>query len=109
MALSMPIFLNHLVLEKEMKLLDNMRTNGLKMYNYWIVNGIFNYVTFLITAFIYWAFGRYVLLLDAFVDTHAGLFAEMLMIFGLSQVSLSMFFTALFSDTQSATMSAFAI
>jgi hypothetical protein len=41
LSLNLPIFLYILVLEKENKLVNMMKMNGLKIYNYWIVNIIF--------------------------------------------------------------------
>lgn len=84
MSLTMPIFLNHLVTEKEKKLVDNMKTNGLKMYNYWIVNGCFYYAFYLLTIGIFYLVGRYILVFDCFRDTHPLLMAEMLLIYGFS-------------------------
>ena len=73
-SLCMPIFLHHLVMEKERKLVYNMKTNGLSMFNYYFVNSVFNYCSYAITAFIYWFVGRYVFELDFFKDSHALLF-----------------------------------
>ena len=61
LALCIPVFSHHFVLEKEEKLVENMKTNGMKMHNYWIVNGIFNFTTYAVTAFIFVWFGRYVI------------------------------------------------
>mmetsp|Transcript_15182 Transcript_15182/g.23440 ORF Transcript_15182/g.23440 Transcript_15182/m.23440 type:complete len:95 (-) Transcript_15182:160-444(-) len=41
LSLSMPSFLYTLVLEKEQRLVQNMKINGLNMRNYWIVNYFF--------------------------------------------------------------------
>jgi hypothetical protein len=84
MALCMPIFLHHLVMEKERKLVDNMKTNGLNMWNYWLVNGIYNYASFAVTAFLYWFVGRYALELEFFADTNALLFLQMFGLWGLT-------------------------
>lgn len=37
LCLSMPVFIYNLVREKEMKLIEFMKINGLLMKNYWIV------------------------------------------------------------------------
>jgi hypothetical protein len=64
-ALCMPIFLHHLVMEKEFRLIDNMKTNGLKMYNYWVVNSLFSFTSYCVTAGLYVVVGR-LLALDFF-------------------------------------------
>jgi len=83
-------------MEKETKLVDNMKINGLKMKNYWAVNAVYNFCSFAITATIYVAMGRF-FELDFFTDTHLFLFVELFFCWGLCQVSLSMFFCSLFS------------
>jgi len=42
LCLSMPAFLYTIVLEKENRLLENMKINGLQMVNYWFVGFLFN-------------------------------------------------------------------
>ena len=54
LSIALPVFLYNLVLEKETKLLQTMKINGMKMYYYWLVNFIFNLSIFLLTAGIYW-------------------------------------------------------
>ena len=108
-ALCMPIFLHHLVMEKEYKLVENMKTNGLRMYNYWVVNGIYSFFSFACTAALYIIVGRYVLVLDFFAETNLGLFLELFFVWGLNQVSLAMFLSSLFSSSQSASMVGFAV
>jgi ABC-type multidrug transport system ATPase subunit len=96
-------------MEKEKKLVENMKTNGLNMYNYWLVNGIYNYISYTVTVFIYWGTGRYIFGLDFFKDTNVLLFIELFFVWGLCQISLSMFYCSLFSSAQAASMSAYTI
>lgn len=82
-SLCMPVFLHHFVMEKEKKLVENMKTNGLNMYNYWLVNGIYNYASFTVTVFLQFAVGRWVLELDFFRDTNVLIFLEVFSVWGL--------------------------
>ena len=41
-SISMPAFLHAIIIEKEFRLLENMKINGLQMRNYWFVQFIFN-------------------------------------------------------------------
>jgi hypothetical protein len=75
-----------------------MKTNGLNMYNYWLVNAVFNYCSYLTTAFLYFFAGRYLFDIDYFANTSCWLFLEMFGVWGLCQVSLSMFYCSLFSS-----------
>jgi len=83
LALCTPVFLHHLVMEKETKLVENMKINGMKMYNYWLVNGVFNFCSYCITAILFWSFGRYVCDLDFFTDTNGRVLFEIYFIWGL--------------------------
>ena len=58
LCLSLPIFIYSLVLEKEKKLVETMKINGMKMYNYWLVNFVFDFVIYLLTAGFYIMMGR---------------------------------------------------
>ena len=78
------MFLNHFVMEKQTKLVDNMKINGLKMSNYWIVNGAFNFGMYLAMVSIFYLMGKYVYVLDFFVETHFFLVALMLVTWGLN-------------------------
>jgi len=42
MCMCLPVFLYYIVLEKEKRLLEIMKINGMRMKNYWIVNYLFN-------------------------------------------------------------------
>ena len=86
-----------------------MKTNGLKMYNYWIINGIYNFTSYSITTILFFIFGRYVFLIDFFCDTHISFFILMFLCWGFCQVSVSMFYSSIFSSAQSASMTGYAI
>jgi len=83
-SLSLPIFLNNIVLEKENKLIQNMKLNGLKMGNYWLVTGIFNFALY--TAFVsaYYLFGKFVSGLSFFVESNTEIMVQMYLGWGLN-------------------------
>jgi len=85
-----------------------MKINGLKMYNYWLVNAVYNFFSFTVTAACYVFFGRW-FELNFFTDTHIALFIELFFCWGLCQVALSMFFCSIFGNAQSASMTGYAI
>jgi len=49
LSLLLPIFMYVIVLEKEEKLLEMMKMNGMRMKNYWIVNFLFSFIITIIT------------------------------------------------------------
>jgi hypothetical protein len=58
MSMGLPVFLYQIVLEKETRVIEYMKMNGMKMYYYWKVNYIFNLGFYLITAIIFMFFGN---------------------------------------------------
>ena len=70
LSLSLPVFLYNIVLEKEFRLIENMKINGLQMSNYYKVNAVFNFVWFLIVSATNLMFGRYGLNLLVYVETN---------------------------------------
>lgn len=57
LCMGLPVFLYHIVLEKEMRLIETMKINGMKMSNYWISNFSFNLLFYTLTAFSFVFFG----------------------------------------------------
>jgi hypothetical protein len=66
LCLSLPVFIYTLVLEKETKLVETMKINSMKMYNYWIVNFLFFFMMYATTASIYYFAGAYIFKLNFF-------------------------------------------
>jgi hypothetical protein len=89
LCLGMPVYMYRLVLEKEQRLTETMKINGLILHNYWIVNFAFNYIYYLITAIIYMLFGTFVLRLPVFLKTNTTIFFLMINGWGLAQVSFA--------------------
>jgi hypothetical protein len=61
-----------------------MKINGLILNNYWIVNFIFNYLYYMITAIFYMFFGTFVLRLPVFLKTNTTIFLLMINGWGLA-------------------------
>jgi hypothetical protein len=55
--MGLPVFLYQIVLEKENRLIENMKINGMRMSNYWIVNFFFNLGFYCVTALLFMIFG----------------------------------------------------
>ena len=71
-SLGMPAFLYTIVLEKENRLLENMKINGMQMINYWIVGYIFNFICQMVIIFSFLIFGRFASGISFFSETHFG-------------------------------------
>ena len=77
LALLLPVFMYSIVLEKEEKLIQIMKMNGMAIYNYWLVNFVFDYFLYFITVIVFLVFGCAILQLQAFTST-----SPMLQVFG---------------------------
>jgi hypothetical protein len=70
MSMGLPVFLYQIVLEKETRLIETMKINGMRMSNYWLVNFIFNLIFYCMTAFLFVLFGGKIYRLGLFLDTN---------------------------------------
>lgn len=102
LSLLLPVFLYAIVLEKEEKLIQMMRMNGMKMRYYWLVNFIFNLLLSFITATIFYLFGRFILKNSFFTDTN--FFLQVFTLFGwmLAQIGMATLFQTFISHSNSA-------
>lgn len=69
-SLLMPLFLYTIVLEKESKLIEIMKINGMKMRFYWLSNFAFNFLLYSATMLIFNLFGSWCLGLTLFTQTN---------------------------------------
>lgn len=99
LSLLLPVLMYTLVLEKEERLREMMKMNGMKMRNYWIVNYIWNVLLYLPSALTFLLFGIYILKMPFFTQTSLPVLCFMLLGWGLCQASLSFFFQNFFSKS----------
>lgn len=104
LSLSLPVFLYTIVLEKEQRLIETMKINGLNMINYWKVNYIFNLTMYCLIMIIYLGFGKFVSGLSFFTDNSPGMLLLVVFGWGLNQVSLAFFLAAFLNDSQTASI-----
>lgn len=102
LSLLLPVFMHTIVLEKEERLREIMKMNGLKMRNYWIVNYLVSFSLYVISTLIFIIFGKFILETDFFTDTSFSVLIISLFGWGFSQVSLSFFFQNFMSKAKTA-------
>jgi ABC-type multidrug transport system ATPase subunit len=107
--MALPVFIYQIVLEKETRLIENMKINGLKMSNYWIVNYLFNLSFYCATAILFMIFGGKIFKLQVFSDTNVWLLIAILFGWGLAQVSLAFFVSVFLNKSQTATIVGYTI
>lgn len=98
LCLLLPIWIYSIVIEKEKKLIENMKINGLKMYNYWFVNFLFNLLTYSITVTIYYSAG-YILDLTFFVNTSPKIMLLVFFGWGLCQNAFAFFVSVFLNNS----------
>jgi hypothetical protein len=97
MSMGLPVFLYQIVLEKETRLIENMKINGMKMSNYWKINYLFNLVFYMITALIFLFFGMTIFDLQVFSDSNFMVLLTVLFGWGLAQISMAFFISVFVS------------
>lgn len=102
LSLLFPVFLYTIVLEKEQKLIQMMKMNGMKISNYWLVYFVFNLILSLITNFIFVFLGYFLTEMRFFIETDPLLLIFTLLGWSLAQIGLSVFFQTFLNKSQSA-------
>ena len=102
LSLLLPVFLYALVLEKEEKLVQMMKMNGLRISNYWLVYFIFSLLLCIVTNTVFFLMGAFALKTNFFVKTSAGLLILVSLGWSLSQIGLAAFLQTFLSKARSA-------
>lgn len=104
LCLLLPVFIYNIVLEKEQKLIEIMKMNGLRMYNYWIISFIFDMILYTITIVVFILFGRFILGLTFFYETNYFVLFFFFLGWGLCQISLAFLFSVFLNQAQTASI-----
>ena len=97
LSLLIPLYIYNIVYEREKKITEYLKLNGVKMRNYWISNFIFNYIVYLILAILYFVFEAYIFSINFLEKTSFILVLLTLLGWGIAQIGLSYFFQAFIS------------
>lgn len=102
-SLLMPLFMYSIIIEKESKLIEIMKINGMKMWNYWLSFLIFNYLVYLLTFTLYFLAGRFLFQFSIFIETNLSLQFLIFIGWGFCQIGLAFFFQVFLSNPRSST------
>lgn len=102
-SLLMPLFMYTIVLEKEGKLIEIMKINGMKMTYYWLSVFVFNFILYVITMVVFVITGGLVLQLSLFTSTNFALQGLVYLGWGLCQIGMAFFFQAFLNNARTAT------
>lgn len=102
LSLLLPVFLYLTVLEKEERLIQMMRMNGMGMTNYWAINFLYNFVISLLTNIVFYVYG-YIFLDNAFFR-NVSLSVIIIVFLGwiLAQIGIAMFLQVFLSSSRAA-------
>jgi len=101
-SLLLPIFMYGIIHEKEERLREIMKMNGLKMINYWITNYVWCFSLYALSVSIFFFFGRFLLQTDFFTETNPLILFAVFFGWGLCQVSMAIFFQNFFARAKTA-------
>ena len=68
LCMLLPVYIYQIVLEKESRLIETMKMNGLKLRYYWAVNSSLDLALYGLQVIVFIIFGRYALALQFFVE-----------------------------------------
>jgi hypothetical protein len=102
LSLLFPVFLYTIVLEKEERLIQMMKMNGLKIRYYWLTFFIFNLMLCLITNGIFYLLGMFALDSKFFTQTSGALIFVVMLGWSLSMIGMAAFFQTFLSNSRSA-------
>ena len=102
LSLLFPVFLYLVVLEKEEKLIQMMRMNGMSMKWYWFVNFLFNFAISILTNVIFCLAGFLFIDQGLFHGTSWLIVIVILLGWILAQIGMSVFFQSFLSSSRSA-------
>ena len=69
LSILLPVYMFTIVLEKEERLQEMMKMNGMQTKYYWLVNYAFFMILYIIAIVIFYLFGYFVLGVSFFTDT----------------------------------------
>lgn len=104
LSLLLPLFLYTLLSEKEEKILEIMKMNGLNLRVYWLHFFLFCFLVSLVTSFVFFAFGRWVIEIDFFVSTSSSVLWAVFIAWNISQISLTTFVQIFINSSRSGTI-----
>jgi hypothetical protein len=102
LSLLFPVMLYGLVLEKEEKLVQMMKMNGMKITNYWAVYFLFNFLLCTITNIVFFLLGAFALNTQFFTATSPLLLILVAVGWSISQIGMAAFFQTFLSKSRSA-------
>lgn len=102
LSLLLPVFLYLTVLEKEEKLIQMMRMNGMSITNYWAINFLYNLLISLATNIVFYLYGYIFLDISFFKQTSLGVITLVFLGWILAQIGLSIFLQVFVSSSRAA-------
>ena len=104
LSLLLPVFMYAIVLEKEEKLRELMKMNGMKMSTYWGITFLYNFFIYATMVGIFFWFGNYMCELQFFYQTNIWILLVFFIGWGYAQIALAFFFQSFLNKARTATV-----
>lgn len=103
----LPVILYSIVSEKEERLIEIMKMNGLQMKYYWVNFFVFYFGISLFASLLMFLFGKYVFQTTFFVDTDWLVLWTLFLGWSISQISLATFLQIFINNSKVATITGY--
>jgi len=103
LSLLLPIFVYSIVSEKEGKILEIMKMNGMKMRYYWLVNFLFDFLVYWLTVAGFVIMGGVILKITVFINTSYIMQFLMFAGWGYAEIGMAFIISPFLSRAQTAT------
>lgn len=103
MSLLMPMFVYSIVYDKQERMLEIMKMNGMKMRYYWLINFLFDYLIHWVVVGFFFFVGGVILSVTVFLSTSFFLQFLMFAVWGLAEIGMAFFISPFVSQAQGAT------
>lgn len=93
-----------IIQEKEERIREMMKMNGMKMRAYWFSVVAFNLAVYAATSLVFWSFGFFVLSLEFFWNSNALPLVILLGGWGIAQIGMAIFFSVFINSTKTSSI-----
>lgn len=104
LIMGMPVFLVTIVNEKEKRLIENMKTNGMKMSYFWTATYISFYMFYTAINLVFFFVGKFIFQTGFMVTTDSGIILTILNGWTMAQISYAFFLSVFFDRSQVASI-----
>ena len=103
-CMGMPMFLVSIVSEKEKRLIENMKINGMNMSYFWVATYLWFYIYYSLIMATFFFFGKYVFAITFMKYTSSFIVLTVLNGWSMAQISYAFFLSVFMEKSQTASI-----